>query len=77
MIGGIKTEGDLKRWLEEQLRTPGVAPQEPRPAVSLTKNGTPSDSDFPAPPGNGNLALDTSTTPPTLYSRVAGEWKAL
>jgi len=74
-LGGLKTEGDLKRWLEQQLETPGVLPQAPKPAISLTKSGVPTDADFPSPPGNGILALDT--TGPTLYTRVAGEWKAL
>lgn len=74
-LGGLQDEADLRRWLEDQLRTPGVMPREPEPAVSLTKAGAPADSDFPAPPGNGILALDT--TGPTLYVRTGGEWKAL
>jgi len=74
-LGGLQDEADLKRWLEDQLRTPGVVPREAEPAISLTKAGVPADSDFPNPPGNGILALDT--TGPTLYARVNDVWKAL
>jgi hypothetical protein len=76
-LGGLKTEADLKRFLEQQLQTPGVLPQAPQPAISLTKSGEPKDADFPNTPGNGILALDTSTAPPTLYARVGGNWTAL
>jgi hypothetical protein len=74
-LGALQDEADLKRWLEQQLQTPGVLPQNPQPAIALTKAGVPADSDFPNPPGNGILALDS--TGPTLYARLAGEWKAL
>jgi hypothetical protein len=74
-LGALQDESDLKRWLEDQLRTPGVVPQNPQPALSLMKAGAPSDDDFPGEPGNGILALDT--TGPTLYARADGEWKAL
>jgi len=75
VFGALKSEGDLRRWLEDQLRTPGVMPRESQPAVSLTKAGAPADTDFPSTPADGVLALDT--TGPTLYARVAGEWKPL
>jgi hypothetical protein len=76
-FGALKSEADLRRWLENELRTPGVMPREPQAAISLTKAGAPSDNDFPAKPGNGLLALDTSTEPWTLYARANDEWKPL
>lgn len=76
-LGNLQDEADLRRWLEAQLQTPGVLPENPKPAITLTKAGKPSDADFPNPPGNGILALDTSTEVPTLYARVNGEWTEL
>jgi hypothetical protein len=73
-LGNLQNEADLRRWLQQQLATPGILPS-PKPDVSLVKNGVPADSDFPKTPGDGTLALDSSG--PTLYCRVAGVWSAV
>lgn len=73
-IGNLKTEGDLRRFVRSELRRPGSVPA-PKPAISLMKAGVPADSDFPAKPSDGILALDL--TGPTLYVRAGGNWVAI
>jgi hypothetical protein len=34
-IGNLRDEADLKRWLENQLQTPGVAPKAPLPFQNI------------------------------------------
>jgi hypothetical protein len=73
-VGNLRTEGDLRRFVQSELRRPGSLPAA-KPAIALMKSGVPSDGDFPNPPGDGILALDTSG--PTLYARVGGAWVAI
>lgn len=73
-IGNIKTEGDLRRLIEAELRRPG-ARSPAQPAVPLIKNGAPSDSDFPNRPGNGIFAYDKEAG--QLFVRVDGNWEAI
>lgn len=73
-IGNLITEGDLRRFVQSELRRPGSVPAA-KPAVSLRKNGVPSDADFPNPPGDGILAYDRSAG--ILYIRDGGEWVAV
>lgn len=76
-VGRIKNEGDLRRFVEAELRRPGAVPPA-APAVSLIKKGVPSDADFPQTPGDGILAVDTTLAElPVLYGRVSGKWQAL
>jgi hypothetical protein len=74
-LDGLNTQADLQRWLQGQLRTPGILPPAAMSPIGLTKTGAPDDSDFPNPPKNGTLAIDDSG--PTLYARIAGVWSAL
>lgn len=75
-VGRIKDEGDLRRFVEAELRRPGAVPPA-APAVSLIKKGVPSDADFPQTPGDGILAVNTSGEFPVLYARVEGKWQVL
>lgn len=72
-LGALQNEGDLRRFIDRELARPGVLSIPP--AVSLIKNGVPSDEDFPKPPLDGTLALNEAG--PTLYCRVGGEWLAV
>lgn len=76
MIGKLKTESDLARFVKKQVERPDVLPKA-QPPIALTKAGVPTDADFPQPPGDGLLAVDTSSEGgPTLYIRL-GTWQAL
>lgn len=74
-IGEIKHEGDLKRWMQRQLQTPGLIPQTPQTGVALIKEGVPTDEDFAGPPADGTLAYDTAAG--VLHLRVDGSWVEL
>jgi hypothetical protein len=72
-LGTLESEGDLNRWLQQRLATPGVLPP-PKADVSLTiEKGEPSDEDFPQPPADRTLVYSRETG--TLYIRDEGEWK--
>jgi len=70
-IGKLQTEGDLRRFIEAELERPGNR-QVPSPPIALTKNGAPTDKDFPNPPGNGIFVYDKAAG--DLYARVDDEW---
>lgn len=70
-IGNLQTEGDLRRFIEDELQRPGNRTA-PAPPIALTKNGAPSDSDFPSKPGDGILAFDKEAG--VLYARIEDEW---
>ena len=73
-LGNLKTEGDLRRFIEQELQRPENKPA-PAPPIALTKNGAPTDDDFPNPPQNDIFAYDREAE--LLYGRIDGEWVAV
>lgn len=73
-LGNLQNEADLRRFIALELQRPENKPA-PAPPIALTKNGAPTDDDFPNPPLNGTFAYDRVGE--LLYGRVDGEWKAL
>ena len=69
----LSTRGELRRFIEAELRRPGAIPVVS--SVALIKAGVPSDADFPNPPANGTLAINSLV--PQLYARLGGAWEGL
>lgn len=69
-IDGLRTRGDLRRFIEEVLADPGVLTR--RSPISIEKAGTISDADFARTPRNHTMGIDTSNN--RLYIRYGGAW---
>jgi hypothetical protein len=61
--------------LDDHMAMKNVVLENGESIVVLLKAGVPADSDFtPATPVNGTVAVNTSTTPATIYVRSGGLW---
>jgi len=77
MIGRLRTEKDLARFVKKQVDKPDVVPAPP-PPIAIMKPGVPADTDFPQTPGDGLFGLNIENPEePILYVRVAGAWREI
>lgn len=84
MIGNLKTESDLARFVKKQVNRPDVLPTPvPLPAIAIVKTaaeGPITDADFPQPPGDRTLGAQEEVveeaTVLTLMIRLGGAWRA-
>lgn len=80
MIGNLKSESDLARFIRKEVQKPDVVRVPAVAPIALVKvesEGPVTDVDFPNPPGDRTLAIQEEGGLKVLVCRLGGVWTAI